>query len=65
MFRDGDFYSEESRHFKQAVWDFLDVSTSNVLFLSFFTDLGVTITLSICFSITKGERDVTAFSSCD
>ena len=50
---------------KLSVWDFLDASTSNVLFFSFFTDLGVPITLSICFSITKGERDVTAFSSCD
>ena len=29
------------------------------------TDLGVPIMLSICFSMIKGERDVTAFSSID
>ena len=38
--------------------DFLFVSTSNVLFFIFLTDFGVPIKLSICFSITKGERDV-------
>ena len=67
MFRDGDFYSEESRHFKQAVSLGFSgrFNKQCSVFFSFFTDLGVPITLSICFSITKGERDVTAFSSCD
>ena len=51
---------------KLSVWDFLDVSTSNVLFFfSLLTDLGVPITLSICFSITRGEKDVIAFFFCD
>ena len=38
-----------------SVCAFLFVSTSKVLFLSFFTDLGVPIKASICFSITKGD----------
>ena len=48
-----------------SVCDFLFVSTRRVLFFSFLTDFGEPIILSICFSIMKGERDVTAFSSID
>ena len=44
-----------------SVCAFLFVSTSKVLFLSCFTDLGVHIKASICFSITKGDREVTGF----
>ena len=44
---------------------FLFVSTSNVLFFNFLTDFGVPIKPSICFSITKGERDVISFASSD
>ena len=33
--------------------------------ITFLTDFGVPIMLSICFSMTKGEMDVTAFSSID
>ena len=32
-------------------------------FLSFFTDLAVPITASICFSITKGDKEVIGLSS--
>ena len=39
--------------------DFLFVSTSNVLFLSFLTDLGVPIKDSICFSMMNGDKEVT------
>ena len=49
---------------KLSVWDFRQVSTRS-LFFNFLTDLRVPIMLSICFSMTKGERDVTAFSSID
>ena len=41
--------------------DFLFVSTSNVLFLSFLTDLGVPIKDSICFSMMNGDKEVTGF----
>ena len=42
-----------------SVCDFLFVSTNNVLFLSFLTDLGVPIKDSICFSMMKGDKEVT------
>ena len=48
--------------FKFSVWVFLVVSTSNVPFYNFFTDFAVPIIDSICFSITKGESEVTGFS---
>ena len=45
-------------------WDFLFVSTKRVPFFNFFfTFFGVPIIDSICFSIIKGENDVTCFSS--
>ena len=40
---------------------FLLVLTSRVLFLTFLTDFGVPIHDSICFSITKGDKEVTGF----
>ena len=42
-----------------SICDFLFVSTSNVLFLSFLTDFGVPINDSICFSMMKGDKEVT------
>ena len=48
--------------FKFSVCVFLVVSTSNVPFFNFFTDLAVPIIDSICFSITNGESEVTGFS---
>ena len=39
------------------------VSTSKVPFFNFLTDLGVPIAASICFSITKGDSEVTGLSS--
>ena len=44
-----------------SVCFFLLVSTSKVLFFSFLTDFGVPINDSICFSITKGDKEVTGF----
>ena len=44
-----------------SVCVFLLVGTSNVLFFSFLTDFGVPINDSICFSITKGDKEVTGF----
>ena len=44
-----------------SVCVFLLVSTSKVLFFSFLTDFGVPIKDSICFSITKGDKEVTGF----
>ena len=44
-----------------SVCDFWLVSTNKVLFLSFFTDFGVPINDSICFSMTKGDKEVTGF----
>ena len=48
--------------FKFSVWVFLVVSTNNVPFFNFLTDLVVPIIDSICFSITNGESEVTGFS---
>ena len=45
-----------------SVCVFLDVSTNRVWFLSFFTDFGVPIVDSICFSITNGDKEVIGFS---
>ena len=42
-----------------SVCDFLFVSTSNVLFLSFLTYFGVPINDLICFSMMKGDKEVT------
>ena len=42
-----------------SVWDFRLVSTSSVLFFNFLTDFGVPINDSICFSIMKGDKEVT------
>ena len=42
-----------------SVWDFLLVSTSSVLFFNFLTDFGVPINDLICFSIMKGDKEVT------
>ena len=47
--------------FKFSVWVFLVVSTNNVPFFNFLTDLAVPIIDSICFSITNGESEVTGF----
>ena len=44
-------------------WDFLFVSIKRVPFFNFFTFFGVPIKNSICFSIIKGDNDVTCFSS--
>ena len=44
-----------------SVCDLLFVSTSNVLLLSFLTDFGVPINDSICFSMIKGDKEVTGF----
>ena len=67
VLRDRDFYTEESRHFKQVIslGFFRRFNKQCLVFFSFLTDLGVPITLSICFSNTKGERDVVGLSSCD
>ena len=62
MFSDRDFQVKKEVTFKRfSVCVFLLVSTSRVLFFSFFTDFGVPINDSICFSITKGDREVTGF----
>ena len=62
MFRDRDFQIEKKVTFKRfSVCVFLLVSTSKVLFFSFLTDFGVPINDSICFSITKGDKEVTGF----
>ena len=53
---------KESNFFKFSVCVFLVVSTSNVPFFSFFTDLAVPIAASICFSITNSESEVISFS---
>ena len=45
-----------------SVCIFLVVSTNSVPFFNFFTDFGVPIIDSICFSITKGDSDVTCVS---
>ena len=42
-----------------SFWDFRLVSTSNVLFFNFLTDFGVPVNDSICFSIMKGDKEVT------
>ena len=42
-----------------SVCDLRFVSTSKVLFFNFLTDFGVPINDSICFSITKGDKEVT------
>ena len=47
---------------RMSVCIFLVVSTNNVSFFNFFTDFGVPIIDSICFSITKGDSDVTCVS---
>ena len=47
--------------FKFSVLVFLVVSTNNVPFFNFLTDLAVPIIDSICFSITNGESEVTVF----
>ena len=44
-------------------WVFLFISTKRVPFFNFFTFFGVPIKDSICFSIIKGDNDVTCFSS--
>ena len=60
MFGNIDFKVEKRSDFKRfSVCVFLLVSTSNVLFFSFLTDFGVPINDSICFSITKGDKEVT------
>ena len=53
---------KESNFFKFSVCVFLVVSTSNVPFFSFFTDLAVPIAASICFSIPNGGSVVIGFS---
>ena len=53
---------KRSVFFKFSVWVFLVVSTNNVPFFNFLTDLAVPIIDSICFSITNGESEVTGFS---
>ena len=45
-----------------SVCDLRFVSTRSVLFFNFFTDFGIPIIASICFSITKGESEVIGFS---
>ena len=45
-----------------SVCAFRVVSTKRVWFLSFFTDFGVPIVASICFSMTKGDNVVIGFS---
>ena len=47
---------------KFPVCCFRVVSTSNICFFSYFTDFGVPIRASICFSMTNGDSDVIGFS---
>ena len=62
MFGYRDFQIKKKVIFRRvSVCVFLLVPTSRVLFFSFFTDFGVPIKDSICFSITKGDREVTGF----
>ena len=42
-----------------SVCDLRFVSTSKVLFFNFLTDFGVLINDSICFTIIKGDKEVT------
>ena len=62
VLRDRYSKAEKGRNFKQT----FRLRLQEVFcFINFLTDFGVPIMLSICFSMTKGERDVTAFSSID
>ena len=65
MLRDRYSKAEKGRNFKQTFSLGLPTSFNekSFLFFNFFNDFGVPILLSICLSMTKGERDVTAFSS--
>ena len=55
---------KRSSFFRFSVCAFLEVSTNEVWFFNFLTNFTVPILDSICFSITKGDREVIGFSGC-